>query len=125
CANRPRGGRPPLTRLIEAVGHTSAARQASSSSSAFAGCRAKMDSSLRRMTRPGATLRDAPQSMHRVSTYQSPGAESRLRADTLAMRPYRVRPIPLPKSHVSQFSGVKRTMTDSDVLGFVSAYHLP
>jgi len=38
---------------------------------------------------------------------------------------HRERPIPLPKSHVSQFSGVKRTMTDSDVFGLFCAYHLP
>jgi len=40
-------------------------------------------------------------------------------------KPLRAQPIPLPKSHVSQFSGVKRAMTDSDVLGLFSAYHLP
>jgi hypothetical protein len=52
------------------------ARQAISSSSAFAGWRAKTLLSPRSAIRPGATWRDAAQLMHAVSMYQSPAAES-------------------------------------------------
>ncbi len=36
-----------------------------------------------------------------------------------------VRYMPLPKSQVRHFSGVRRTSTVSAVLGLLSAYHLP
>src|SRR6266540_953948 len=60
----------------EAVGHTSTARHAIISSSAFAGWRAKTLLSPRSTIRPGATWRAAAQLMHAVSMYQSPDAES-------------------------------------------------
>src|SRR4030095_11700746 len=63
----------------DAVGQTSTARHAASCSSGVTGCRAKTLLSLRSTIKPGATWRDAPQSMHAVSTYQSPAAESGLR----------------------------------------------
>jgi hypothetical protein len=63
----------------DAVGHTSTARHAASCSSGVSGCRANTLLPFRPMIRSGATWRDAPQSMHALSMYQSPGAESGLR----------------------------------------------
>lgn len=63
----------------DAVGHTSTARHAASCSSGVSGCRANTLLPFRPMIRSGATWRDAPQSMHASSMYQSPGAESGLR----------------------------------------------
>ena len=68
----------------DAVGHTSTARQAASRSSGDTGCRAKMLLPSRATMRPGATWRDAPQSIHAVSMYQSPVAESGLRTGFIA-----------------------------------------
>jgi hypothetical protein len=69
----------------EAVGHTSTARQAASRSAAVVGCRANTLLPCLATMRSGATWRDAPQSMHAVSTYQSPGAESGLRVGFMAI----------------------------------------
>jgi hypothetical protein len=70
----------------EAVGHRSRARQAAISSSWPAGCRAKTDLAPRRTISPGATVREAAQSIQSESIYQSPGAESAFRWVRLAMR---------------------------------------
>ena len=68
----------------DAVGQTSTARQAASCSSDDTGCRANTLLPPRATIRSGATWRDAPQSIHAVSMYQSPGAESGLRVGFIA-----------------------------------------
>ena len=69
----------------DAVGHNSAARQAARVSSSLTGCRAKTDLPARRTISPGATSRDAAQSIQRLSIYQSPGADSGLRSSRLGI----------------------------------------
>jgi hypothetical protein len=75
----PRGRAYLVSLRTDAVGHTSSARHAASLSSCVFGCRAKTLLSFRSTMSAGATCREAPQSMHAVSMYQSPGAESGLR----------------------------------------------
>jgi len=72
--NTPSGTRAWLSLRTEAVGQRRRARQAIIRSSAVCGWRANTDCPPRSTISPGAAVRAAPQSMQRVSTYQSPGS---------------------------------------------------
>ena len=63
----------------DAVGQTSTARHTAIWSSGVVGCRVNTLLPFRCTIRSGATWHAAPQSMHAVSMYQLPGAESGLR----------------------------------------------